>query len=148
MYHSTVSLWTVSEREPSETVRINNEAKVHEVCKDMALLAQESIHVLALDSKLGLIERFMVALGTVNSATTTPREVFRWAIVANAARIIMVHNHPSGDVEPSQDDYNLTKRMIHAGSILGIGIEDHVIVGTGGFYSFRVNNPELFDQKW
>jgi DNA repair protein RadC len=77
----------------------------------------------------------LVAIGTLTSALVHPREVFKAAILANAAAIILVHNHPSGDPEPSAEDRALTSRLKEAGEILGIRILDHVVIGDGRFRS-------------
>jgi len=66
-----------------------------------------------------------------------PREVFRPAIMASAAAMILVHNHPSGDPEPSRDDFELTKRLVRAGELLGIPVLDHLIVVRSGFLSLK-----------
>ena len=65
-----------------------------------------------------------------------PREVFKQAIVANAAKIIVAHNHPSGDSAPSREDRNVTKMLKDAGEIMGIELVDHIIIGDGNYYSF------------
>lgn len=81
----------------------------------------------------------LVAIGGLNSAGVRPREVFKAAIIASASCIILAHNHPSGNSVPSQDDINVTKRMIKAGKILGIKIQDHIIVGRDCYYSMQDN---------
>ena len=65
------------------------------------------------------------------------REIFKAAILANAAGVVLVHNHPSGDPEPSEEDLSITKRLVEAGELLGIGVLDHVIVASRGLVSFR-----------
>ena len=77
----------------------------------------------------------LIALGTLTSALVHPREVYKAAILANAAAIIVVHNHPSGDPEPSDEDKALTRRLKDAGEILGIRILDHVVIGDGRYVS-------------
>ncbi len=76
-----------------------------------------------------------VSVGTLNSATVHPREVFKVAILANAAAIILAHNHPSGDPTPSRDDFAVTERLIEAGHLMGIEVIDHVVVGSEGRYT-------------
>lgn len=80
-----------------------------------------------------------VSKGTVNQTLAMPREVFRKAIEMNASSIILAHNHPSGDTTPSDEDIALTKRMEESGSILGINVLDHFIVGHNRYYSFKEN---------
>jgi DNA repair protein RadC len=81
---------------------------------------------------LGIAE---VGRGGLDAVPCEPREVFRAAILANAACIVLAHNHPSGDPEPSREDIMVTERLLQAGEILGIPILDHVIVGERGFVS-------------
>ncbi|WP_296255919.1 JAB domain-containing protein [uncultured Ezakiella sp.] len=80
-----------------------------------------------------------ISKGTVNQTIAMPREVFRKAIDMGASSIILAHNHPSGDVRPSADDINLTRRMVDAGKILGINVLDHFVVGHNSYYSFKEN---------
>jgi DNA repair protein RadC len=80
----------------------------------------------------------IVSVGTLSGAFVHPREVFKAAILGNAAAIILFHNHPSGDPDPSREDRELTLRLIQAGRILGIDVLDHVILGDEGrYYSFK-----------
>ena len=105
---------------------------------------QESLWVVCLDRKNKPISRTMVTLGTLTSALAHPREVFKIAILASAAAIIVSHNHPSGDPAPSSPDIQLTRQLREASKIIGIDLLDHVIVGNVvddplhvGYYSFR-----------
>ena len=92
-----------------------------------------------LDVKNRLLSRELVSIGHLSSALVHPREVFKGAILANAASVCLVHNHPSGDPEPSTEDIELTERLIRAGELLGIPVLDHVIVAAGGFRSLARN---------
>jgi DNA repair protein RadC len=83
-----------------------------------------------------VIGYYEVSRGTLDSTLVHPREVFKAAILANAAAIILTHNHPSGDPTPSPDDLALTQRLVQAGQIIGIDVLDHVIVGDGRWTSF------------
>lgn len=78
----------------------------------------------------------VVSVGALNVVMGHPREVFKPAILANAASVLLIHNHPSGDPEPSEEDIASTKQMIKAGELLGIPVLDHVIIGDGAYYSF------------
>jgi DNA repair protein RadC len=80
---------------------------------------------------------FIVSIGSLNASIVHPREVFRNAIRIGAASLILCHNHPSGEVDPSDDDLALTRRLVQVGDLCGITIVDHVIVGTGGYTSFK-----------
>ncbi len=90
-----------------------------------------------LDTRSKLIERQIISIGTLNASLVHPREVFEPAIVLRAASVIVAHNHPSGDTEPSDDDITSTKRLTEAGKILGIELLDHVIVTAAGFSSLK-----------
>ena len=79
----------------------------------------------------------LVSLGTLNAALVHPREVFRMAILQASSSIITVHNHPSGDPEPSEEDIKLTRRLCEAGRILGIETLDHIIVGKNSYRSLK-----------
>jgi DNA repair protein RadC len=109
--------------------RVRSPADAHRACADLAGLAQESFHVLSIDAKNGLINRHMVSLGLADSALIHPREVFRAAIMDDAKAVVLVHNHPSGDPTPSAEDVRLTRQLVEAGKIVGIGVMDHVIIG-------------------
>lgn len=98
---------------------------------------QEHFIVLCLNTKNEIIARKTISIGTLDQAIVHPRDVFRFAIKNNAARIIAVHNHPSGNPEPSENDKTVTKRLIRSGDILGVEILDHIIVGNDSYVSLR-----------
>lgn len=92
------------------------------------------------NSKNQIIRLDLISLGILNANLVHPRETFRPAIMSNAAAVIVAHNHPSTDPEPSEDDINVTKRLIEAGQILGIELLDHIIISKNGkHYSFMRN---------
>jgi len=101
----------------------------------LALRPQETFWVLFLDSRGHPLGFECVAEGTLTACLIHPREVFGAAIRARAAQIVLVHNHPSGDPSPSEDDLKLTERMTEVGIILGIPVVDHVVVASGGYQS-------------
>ena len=76
----------------------------------------------------------VVSIGTVNTALVTPREVLKVAILSNSASVAFIHNHPSGDPDPSQDDIQITNRLVECGKLFGIGLIDHVIISDDGKY--------------
>ena len=78
-----------------------------------------------------------VSVGCLTSSLVHPREVFKPAITASAASIVLVHNHPSGDPEPSEEDLAITRRLVQAGDLIGIGVLDHVIVASRGVVSLK-----------
>lgn len=101
---------------------------------------KENFMILHLDSKNKVIKDEIVSIGTLNSSLIHPREIFKSAIKESANSVIVVHNHPSGDPEPSSEDKLVTKKLIDAGELLGIKVLDHVIVGKNGYYSFNEQN--------
>ncbi len=104
------------------------------VREDMEALEVESFQIVALDSQHGAIGRHEVSRGILNASLVHPREVFRTAIALNAAALILVHNHPSGDPTPSPNDRAVTQQLIDAGRLLDIPVLDHIIVGHRGRY--------------
>ena len=99
--------------------------------------AQEVFGVLILNAKNKIVAVHEVSRGTLNSSMVHPREVFKPAVLHNAAAIICFHNHPSGDPEPSREDIEITKRLVKAGEILGIDVFDHIVVGDGRYVSLK-----------
>ncbi len=97
---------------------------------------QEMFYCYYFDNKQNLIEKKLIFMGTINSATTHTREIFREAYLLSACSIVCLHNHPSGDVTPSQADIFFTDRLMQTGSIQGIPVVDHIIVSDNKYYSF------------
>lgn len=116
---------------------IDGPEAVYDVTQHLASRRQEEIHVLLLNARHHLIRRSLVVRGGLNAASVEPREIFRAAVKVSAAAIVMVHNHPSGDPEPSEDDIRLTRRLKDAGQLLGIPLLDHLVVSKGGYVSLR-----------
>lgn len=104
---------------------------------EMRHLEKEHMVVLLLDTKNRVVDRETVSIGTMNSCLVHPRELFKSAIKRNAAAVILVHNHPSGDPLPSAQDREITRRLVEAGQIIGIEVLDHVIIGDGNFTSMK-----------
>jgi DNA repair protein RadC len=98
---------------------------------------REQFVVLFPDSRSAVIGINTVSIGTLTESLVHAREVFKGAILANAASIIVAHNHPSGEARPSEADITVTSKLKEAGRILGIPVEDHVIIGEESFSSFR-----------
>ena len=105
--------------------------------EEMRNLEKEEVRVLFFDGSHGLICDKMISVGTVNAACSSPREIYLEALRAQAVYLILIHNHPSGNPVPSKEDFLLTKRMKHAGELLGIELSDHIIIGNQAYYSFR-----------
>lgn len=102
-------------------------------------LKKEQFQCVLLDTKNRLIREELVSIGSLTASLVHPRDTFKAAVRESAAAVIFVHNHPSGDTRPSQEDILLTRRLAQAGELLGIRVLDHIIVGDGSHYSFRDN---------
>ena len=100
-------------------------------------LKKEVFMILILNSANSLIRDIQISEGILNSSLVHPREVFQCAILESAASIVLLHNHPSGEAEPSQEDKIITRRMIEAGKLLDIPVLDHIIIGQRKYFSFR-----------
>ena len=96
----------------------------------------EQFGILMLDTKQRVIRIKIIAVGSVDMTVVHPREVFREAVAASGAVIVLFHNHPSGDPTPSHDDFLLTSRMVQAGEIIGIDVIDHIILADQRYFSF------------
>ena len=112
---------------------------VWERMEDIRGSKKEHFVVFYLDSRNQEIQREIISVGTLNESLVHPREVFEGAIKHNAAGIILAHNHPSGDVEPSEADIEITKKLIHAGKILDIKVLNHVIVVEKNWNTIAIN---------
>lgn len=97
----------------------------------------EVFAILCLSTKHRVIAYHEVSRGTLDATLVHPREVFKAALLSNAASIILTHNHPSGDPTPSPDDHQLTRRLVDAGRLIGVEVLDHIIVGDGHYFSFK-----------
>lgn len=100
---------------------------------------QEVFKVVLLNTKNEIISDVEISRGTLNASLVHPREVFREAIKRSTNKIILIHNHPSGCIEPSNEDKNITKRLIKCGELIGIEVIDHIIIGDGLYFSFKEN---------
>lgn len=105
--------------------------------EDMRYLTKEHIKVVLLDTKNGIITDKDISIGTVNASLVDPRDVFIEALKVEAVNIIVLHNHPSGDPEPSGDDIEVTHRLFEASKVIGIELLDHIIIGDGTFVSLK-----------
>ncbi|MEJ7759973.1 MAG: DNA repair protein RadC [Gemmatimonadaceae bacterium] len=123
--------------EREEGIPVRGPRDVHEIFgQKLQDLPVEEFHVAILDSQHRLERDITVTRGLLNSSLVHPREVFREAIAENAAAIILVHNHPSGDPTPSADDRITTDQLVQAGRVLDIPVQDHIIIGRGRYLSF------------
>lgn len=107
------------------------------VMEDMRYFDREHFRVMYLDRKGGLLAMEDVSIGGLHSSIVHPREVFKPAIKKSANAVILIHNHPSGDVTPSREDIEVTKRLMEAGNIIGIEVLDHIIIGESNYCSLK-----------
>jgi len=125
-------------QQDSEVVRIKSPQDVAAwVMEELRYLQQEQFRILLLNTKNVIIACEEVSRGSLNSSIVHPREVFARAIRRSAAAIILVHNHPSGDPTPSQEDINITRRLVEVGRLVGIEVLDHLVIGDGVFSSLK-----------
>ena len=97
----------------------------------------EMAQMLALDTKNKIIGSFVISTGSLNASIIHPRDIFQRAILSNAASVILVHNHPSGDPTPSSEDIELTNKLVQVGKMMDLPILDHVVIGDGKFVSLK-----------
>jgi DNA repair protein RadC len=102
---------------------------------DMENQPNEVFAILCLNTKNKIVGVHTISIGSLNASIVHPREVFKAALLNNAASIILAHNHPSGHPEPSQEDIETTKRLVKAGEIIGIKVLDHIIIGDRRYIS-------------
>lgn len=123
---------------PEERMQIRTPGDAaHLLMYDMGVLEQEEVRTLLLDTRNRVLATSTVCRGSLNSASLRMAEVFKDAIRANAAAVILAHNHPSGDPTPSQDDLHVTRELVKAGKILEIDVLDHLIIGHSRFTSLK-----------
>lgn len=124
-----------------DKVRVTNPAIIANLVMDeMRYLTKEHFNIAILDTKNQILSIENISIGTLNASIVHPRDVFKAAIKRNANSIILIHNHPSGDTKPSNEDINITNRLADAGSLLGIRVLDHIIIGDNTFISFKEKN--------
>jgi DNA repair protein RadC len=115
----------------------NPEAVVKAIRVSLQDKAKEHFKLILLNSRNKIIGIPTISIGTLTTSLVHPREVFKEALVHSAASVVLAHNHPSGDPDPSEDDLKITKKLVESGKLLGIEVIDHIIIGKSNFYSFR-----------
>lgn len=124
-------------KEPNKLTKLENPKDIWKSSKYLFNgIKQECFYGYYFNNKQELIERKLIFMGTINSATTHTREIFKEAYKVSASTIVCLHNHPSNDVTPSKEDIAFTERLIKTGNMQGIPVVDHIIVGENSFYSF------------
>lgn len=130
-------LTVVYKGKKARTKNIIGPEAVYEEMSFLQRADRESMYVLHLDTRLQIISKELISMGTVNESLVHPREVFKGAFLSNATSIILVHNHPSGNPDLSVEDLRITRRLQSVAGIHGIEIVDHIIIGKGGYYSMK-----------
>jgi len=130
---------------PGERPQVRCAHDAYLLLADMADLEQETLRVLLLDTRGRVLAIPTLYVGNVNTTLVRPAEIFREAVRRNAVSIIVAHNHPSGDPTPSPEDIALTRDLVAAGRLLGIGVLDHLIIGQGRYVSLRERGVAFYD---
>lgn len=129
------SLQFLKEYSGIEKTVITGAKSVFDKFKYLSQQEKEFFIALHLDSKNFIKSHEIISVGTLDATIVHPREIFKSAILQSSSRIILIHNHPSGDPTPSQEDLNMTRKLIDVGELIGIEILDHVIIGKDKFWS-------------
>lgn len=124
-------------RSHDEDVVIDTPADVYKVAHHLQKKKQEHLFVLYLNARRRLLCCEVISVGTLTASLVHPREVFAPALEYRAAAVIVVHNHPSGDITPSGEDLTITERLLAAGELLGIEVIDHIIIGDNSYQSLK-----------
>lgn len=126
-----------------ELSNVDSPKSIAKIMKDVFnhhLETEEIMYLICLDTKNNIIGIFEISHGTVNRALVSPREVLMKALICGSTSIILAHNHPSGNPEPSQEDILLTKRIDEAARLIDISLLDHIVVGNESFISLKKRN--------
>lgn len=127
----------ISLKEDINTIKITSPTIIYNHYKEyFRNLKQEEFHCIYLDNSKKIIKQTLLFKGTINRSIVHPREIFKEAYINSSSSIICIHNHPSGNVSPSKDDIDLTKKIKELGDIFDIKLVDHIIIGSDGYYSF------------
>ncbi len=121
-----------------EIVRITDSQQAYAILKDMSSLKRERVDMICLNSRFEYICRESIAMGSLNCAKLSPREVLYTAIINNSAFVILAHNHPSGDSTPSEEDITLTKNISSILEITGVQLLDHIVIGRDTWSSVEI----------
>lgn len=128
--------YEISEKHISKKIINNPELAAEVIRSHISDFMREHFIIASFDTRGRLLGTDKVSVGILNSSLVHPREVFRLAINRHAASIIAGHNHPSGDLKPSDEDIKITKRLVEAGKLIGIELKDHLIITKTSYYSF------------
>lgn len=149
---SLYAMFEICKRANNEKFYIERQAltkpeAIYTLCMPMINYQQEKLAVICLNIRMELISKTEVFVGEISSVMIQPREIFKTVFNKNAYAFIIVHNHPSGYCEPSDDDLIATKSLVEGARLLNILFVDHIIVASDGFYSIRGNHSEVFRSR-
>lgn len=131
----------INRRGPIDKVKVTSPQVLADLLiQEMRYLSKEIFKIAILDTKNQILSIEDISIGTLNASIVHPRDVFKIAIKKNANSIILVHNHPSGDTTPSNEDISITNRLVDGGNLMGIKVLDHIIIGDNNYLSFKEKN--------
>jgi DNA repair protein RadC len=137
--------WSTEENIKNNTSVLNSRSAFMLVKSYLRNKKKEHLMLFALDSRSRLLLKpQLISIGTLDASLVHPREVYGYALSVSASRILLAHNHPSGDPSPSTDDLNVTEALVQAGRLMKIELIDHIVVAEDSFYSIRESNSDLF----
>jgi len=122
---------------PESEFRVSSPREAYELVRDLKRARKEHLVALYLDAQNHLIQRETISIGALNTTRTHPREILQPAILHSALAFVLVHNHPSGSLEPSRDDLDFTRSIARAAELIGVGLTDHLIVSPRGYLSLK-----------
>jgi len=139
--HFQCKVQLVWEKKKREFYVINQPSHVYTLVKDELIKKDREIFLsILLTARNAVIGIEEISMGTMDCCIVTPRELFKSALLANAFALILCHNHPSGDMKPSEEDIKITERIVDAGRLLNIEVLDHLIISEKGFISLKEMN--------
>jgi len=127
----------IFEYKPEKNQVRSTQDVVNMLMPELRFEKQEKLFAVFLGTKNYLIKRKLVSVGGIDVNVFKPKEILYMAVRENSSAMIIVHNHPSGDPEPSEDDIKITKKLVEAGRVIGIPIQDHIIIGDGTYISMK-----------
>jgi len=122
---------------PEAEFRVSSPREAYELVRDLKRARKEHLVALYLDAQNHLIQRETISIGALNTTRTHPREILQPAILHSALAFVLIHNHPSGSLEPSRDDLDFTRSIARAAELIGVGLADHLIVSPRGYLSLK-----------
>ena len=128
----------------NQKIILKDPIQVYQETKDIANWTKKAFIVFCLTTDLSIISREIISIGTLNSCIIHPREIYKTAIVRNAHAIIVAHNHPGGNTNPSTEDLKITEQLRKAGQILSIPLLDHVIITSNNYTSLKNTHEDIF----